>query len=535
MDSRKLAAPTPEVQYLPAIFRRVDNGEIRIPAFQRRFVWTEAQILELLESVYKGYPIGSVLFWRVDEQQLLIENDPSIPFPDVEVKYPISFVLDGMQRLSSLYGVFHGKPSTKNSVFNVIFDLRKEMFQIYNTKDLPNDYIHLSALFSPRQFLEAQKNLSERVDGDLLIDRAIKLHSIFQEYLIPTVTITRRDVSEVVEIFERINSTGTRLNAVDFMRALTWSADFDLSKEVNKLQDVFESEGYSFEAETLVKTIAIMLDKNPTPNNMLELKKVSPIELHDAVHDTEMVLHRVVNFLKNKFNILSAEYVPYEGQLLVLAKLFSIIPEPDPQTLNIARSWFWSISLSEGLRGKPADAVTRSINEVRRLAARDFTALDYRLNLGFEDFIERRFIRGKALSAAFASMLAIRGARSLVSGQVIDPETYMIEFSSENFVGLYPLNIVHSIVNDTLSSARTFANVIVISEVERKVVLGAAPKILITSLQDRFGGEAKDILATQFISEVAVNCLLNNDVRGFFIERAKVIYEHARLLTSRTM
>ena len=73
MERTRLLPPSPEVQYLPAIFRRIQSGDIRIPAFQRDFVWNEAQILELLESVYRGFPIGSALLWKVESNRPLAD------------------------------------------------------------------------------------------------------------------------------------------------------------------------------------------------------------------------------------------------------------------------------------------------------------------------------------------------------------------------------------------------------------------------------------------------------------------------------
>src|SRR5687767_8034224 len=121
----RLTAPTPEVQHLPTLFRRIQAGDIRIPALQRKFLGTEAEILELLESVYKGYPIGSVLFWRIDKPLLIVDRSELSPFPDVPERYPSSFVLDGLQRLSTLYGVFHAADVWSAHRFNVYFDLRR--------------------------------------------------------------------------------------------------------------------------------------------------------------------------------------------------------------------------------------------------------------------------------------------------------------------------------------------------------------------------------------------------------------------------
>jgi uncharacterized protein with ParB-like and HNH nuclease domain len=84
--------PHPSVEHLPTIFRRIESRNLLIPAFQRHFVWKESQILALLESVYNGFPIGSVLLWRVDEPFLKISDSPEIPFPKGSAKFPANFV-----------------------------------------------------------------------------------------------------------------------------------------------------------------------------------------------------------------------------------------------------------------------------------------------------------------------------------------------------------------------------------------------------------------------------------------------------------
>jgi len=114
--TRSAYPPQPSVEHLTTIFRRIDSGKIVVPAFQRTFVWELADIIALLESVYKGYPIGRLLLWAVDHDFLRVSDSSEIPFPKSKPEFPLSYVLDGLQRLSSLYGVFHfGDRTEKNS------------------------------------------------------------------------------------------------------------------------------------------------------------------------------------------------------------------------------------------------------------------------------------------------------------------------------------------------------------------------------------------------------------------------------------
>lgn len=533
MYSRNLAPPSPEVQYLPALFRKIEKGDIRLPAFQRSFVWSEAQVIKLLESVYEGYPIGSVLFWKVDHQLLRIADDDRVPFPDVEEHYPLSFVLDGMQRLSSLFGVLHQKEAQGPNIFNVVFDLRRERFSHFDPNNISTGHLNLSALFSPRELIEAQRRLTEQPDSDLLLDRSIELQSVFQEYLVPTVTIAQRETSQVVEIFERVNSTGTPLSTVDFMRAMTWSTNFDLGREVTRLQSDIAQEGYVIPLETLVKILAVVLRKAPTPSEMLGLGDHSAENLHQAMRLSKKVLHRVIAFLKANCTALSYDFVPYEGQFLVLVGLFSSGQDPSLDLIASARRWFWAISFSEGLRGKPDHYVTRAINSARRAALGEVDALDYRLNLSSQIFLSRPFIKGRALSAAVASMLATAGARSLVSGDLLDVESYMTEFSGEQYVGLYSLDTVQATVANRATSSKIIANTVLVPEGDRLRVLDTTPKLLIESLFNKFNEvEAQEILRSQFISPAAAEMILEDRPADFLRERARVLYSGAASLAS---
>lgn len=532
MNSPFVAPPAPEVVYLTAVFRRIETGDIRIPAFQRPFVWHEANVLELLESVYKGYPIGSVLFWRVNERLLQIEQDDLNPFPTVEERYPLHFILDGRQRLSTLFGVFNWPYPERPGIFNVVFDLQNEKFVLFEPETAPEVYIHLPAVFSPKLLLNVQRELTGRPDGDVLIDRSIKLHSAFQEYLVPTVTIAGRSVSEVVEIFERINNTGIRLGAVDFMRALTWSEQFDLNTATSRLHDSLEQLGYSFEPETLVKTIAILLDKAPVAREMLTLRACKPDELQDATDRALRVLNQVTEYLRTEFKILSAEFVPYEGQVLVVAAVFGQDTQPDPQVLGALSRWVWSVSFSEGLRGKPDHYVARAIDDAKKLAHGNLNALQYRLRMSVNDLLDRRFIRGKALSSAIASTFAIRGARSFVTGEIIDTEFYMRDFSPENFEGLFSLNRIRAEHNPHLGSAKIFANIVVVPEAEQKYIRVHEPEELFRGLFEKFGADAERILESQLIPPHVAQHALNGNLNAFFAGRAAALYAAATELSN---
>jgi uncharacterized protein with ParB-like and HNH nuclease domain len=84
----------------------VPRGQIRVPAFQRGFVWESEKVAFLMDSIYKGYPFGSLLLWRTREQLRHERQLGPFRLPDRDPEYPIDYVLDGQQRITSIFGVF---------------------------------------------------------------------------------------------------------------------------------------------------------------------------------------------------------------------------------------------------------------------------------------------------------------------------------------------------------------------------------------------------------------------------------------------
>jgi hypothetical protein len=168
------------------LIERVLSGTIRIPKFQRGFVWESEKVSFLMDSIYRGYPIGSVLLWR-SEQKLSGERDLG-PFelPEPEKKWPIDYVLDGQQRITSLFGVFQNSlnPKEGSESFNVYFDLEAndgaledQFLVLSDSSPISDRFFSLRLLFNPSQFALKTRDLCTT---DL--DRIVELQRRFQEF-----------------------------------------------------------------------------------------------------------------------------------------------------------------------------------------------------------------------------------------------------------------------------------------------------------------------------------------------------------------
>lgn len=514
--------PQPSVLHLLTIFRQITSGEIRIPAFQREFVWSDKQIVDLLDSVLQGFPIGSILLWAVDKRILNTAPSGVTSFPQSPETFPANYVLDGMQRLSALYGVFHFGSTTKERRFEVYFDLAKKVFNRRELAEVTETSFPLAALFVPRQLLEHQARLANMPKGDVYIERLLDLQSAFQDYLVPVVTIRETDVARIVEIFEKINSTGTRLEAVDFMRAITWADDFDLNRALDQVASQLSERDFDLEAETVIKCVGLTLDVPPTTDGLLQMRKASSDTLRSAFVEVVTGLERCSSFLKQEFAIQSASFVPYEGQLLVLFKAIGMGEAKDSDFPKIVR-WFWATGFNESLRGKPDHYVLRAVENWQSLLDGGIRGLEPRLKLNSVEFVERRLVSGAALSSAFVAMHAAKRARSLAGGGEINPASYMASKELREFEAVFSRSELTN-ANIKTASSRLFANVVLLDEESIGKYGRGGAKEAIRDTADRNDWAT---LRSQFIDEMCVQHLFADNVEGFLNTRAGLMFDTA--------
>ena len=408
--------PETRAQYLNIVMRQIGRTSLRIPRFQRHFVWGESNVIELLESIRKGYPIGSVLTWRVDASDNYFSGYREGPFPSADPELnSFEVVLDGAQRLSTLYGTLRNPDD--NPVYRVFFDVRLEQFvHGSSVRETGPWLVPMSALFESRPFLRVQSDLSELADGEVLLSRVLDLYSTFQDYQVPIITLSNAVLEDVVEVFRRVNSSGTPLSSVDFVRALTWRSSFDLEETFAELTDRYEGsplEGVT--EEFLIRCLAITAELSLDSREVIQLRELSnrPAGLQAEVEAMERALDALATFL-GPLQISRLSDVPYEVQRLLLFGIMLYQPSADPLRLQ---DWLWSSTFAEEHQSKPESYVSRLIKEIR---SDDLSnALDIRKSIDPVVFTERVRRAGSAITIGFDLILRRSGARSLLSGELL--------------------------------------------------------------------------------------------------------------------
>ncbi len=214
--------PEARAESIDDLLRIVRKGKIIIPLFQRNFVWDKKDIIALFDSIYRGYPVGSLLFWKrkMDIPNKKVKIGP-LEFTQEE-SGEVDAVVDGQQRLISLAGVLLLKHATvlteEENDWNLHFDLKKEKFVFPKKKETPpSHWLPMSIVADTLEYLKWLRSVMEK--NPELIETADHVAKAIRDYKIPVYRVDS-DETEVREIFNRINYMGKPLKPNDIFNAI---------------------------------------------------------------------------------------------------------------------------------------------------------------------------------------------------------------------------------------------------------------------------------------------------------------------------
>ena len=219
---------------LKGLISEISLGTIGLPDIQRPFVWKNVKVRDLFDSMYRGYPVGYLLFWETNAEVFQAANPRTIGADNKQV-YPKLMVVDGQQRLTSLYSVVKGvqivRDNYESERIRIAFNPLEETFEVTSAA-IERDKVYIpdisvvwsnTGIFSlARGYLEGLESVRDVSDSDrrrveISIERLKGIESFPLTALQLDSSTSEADVSEV---FVRINSQGKNLNQADFILTL---------------------------------------------------------------------------------------------------------------------------------------------------------------------------------------------------------------------------------------------------------------------------------------------------------------------------
>ncbi|KAB1947573.1 DUF262 domain-containing protein [Micromonospora sp. ALFpr18c] len=380
----------PAVLHLDAVLDDVGAGVLRVPAFQRPFVWRPEQMLDLFDSVERGYPIGSLLLWETTRQVESLDQVGDVTVDDPPPGQVVSYVLDGHQRISTLFGVLRrlGRPPRPD-------DQREWKWRIY--RDLsprsdteryrhhraagtppapaPDNFLPVRSVANTLDFLNFSRNLEYRVGrdrADRLVREADRVVQRIKGYKLSLITIKGGDLEQAVEVYTRLNRKGVRMDADQVISALTHRpGQRTLANRVDDIVESVATTGFGELPRLAVFRVVLAVADEPdvmTPRWEAMAQRLQN-RLVDAVPAAEQAVHRTVEFLISA-GLPLARFLPYAHQLVVLAKFFHHCPEPNDDQWFELRRWFWVTSWAGSFAGANSTVLRSALEEMQLFATR---------------------------------------------------------------------------------------------------------------------------------------------------------------------
>lgn len=337
------------------ILERINRNEMYLPAIQRKYVWKDYQITRLFDSIMLGYPIGTFLFWKV-KKDIVNENkysmyefikdyhdrdmnkNPAASRPLIGENNEIWAVLDGQQRLTSLYIALQGSMSRKlprkRWSNDDAFPKKELYFDLHSQKSDDEDISYKFKFFTEE---DAKKSKDDKIwynvknilqyeshelmnkvlkplgleNDELATENIFLLHSrLVSDEIINYFEVEGDSIDSVLDIFVRVNSGGTVLSKTDLLFSTIVSHWDKARDEIDNLLSKInkKGEGFNFSNDFIMRTCLYLLDLPVTlkvetfkRDSVLKIKE-NWVAICEAIEDTVDLLNE---FGFNSENITS--------------------------------------------------------------------------------------------------------------------------------------------------------------------------------------------------------------------------------------
>jgi hypothetical protein len=461
---------------------RIESGQIRIPAFQRGFVWDPDLVAHFMDSIYKGYPFGTLILWRTKNQLKAERQLGPFPLSEHDPDYPIDYVLDGQQRLTSIFGVFQSviEPEEQAPWTRIYFDmsasedLQESRFFALNGSDVdPDKYFPIYTFFDVTEYRRATERLND--EQVRLIDQ---VQSAFKEATLPVQLLETDDRAKVAIVFERVNRLGVELDVFQLLSAWTWSEEFDLQTEFLELSAELEPFGFAGVGEDtnlLLRSCAGIVAGDPAPDAVIGL---SGSEVRDRFAEITNGIKGAIDFVRANFHVQMLDNLPYPSLLVPLAAYFAkpsgAVPLIDHQRRELCK-WFWRACFSRRFSAGVLKNLKRDIAEAVKLRDGDYSSLaEIPCPLDKDFFAEQGFTINAVNTKTFILLLAQQAPLSFVSGNQVSLAEVLQRYNRREFHHLFPQSFLKS-QRRNVRDINKLANFAFISAADNKILGGTKP------------------------------------------------------------
>lgn len=341
-----IGRPEARTEAVEDLVANVLAGHVRIPVFQRDLAWDVRDVIDLFDSIYRGFPIGSLLLQQAPAQAAEVRMGPMTVM--ATERSDALWVVDGQQRLTSL-AVALGRPgptpATPDDPFVIYFDAASETFRSPTRSESPaSTWVPLPQLLDSSRLQEWVFSWGHVSDAALRA-RVFEAGKRLREYRVPLYVIRTTDEELLRTIFTRVNSNGKPLKWSELHDGLfgnkgTAPSSLDeLAADLDKL-------GMGRPAEDDLLACLVAHRGLDVTRSFQEHLRNDPMFLDGVAAQALPVLRKVLGFLRTQCEIPHLRLLPYSALLVVLTRLFKDHPEPGDRTQTLLSRWVWRTMLA---------------------------------------------------------------------------------------------------------------------------------------------------------------------------------------------
>ena len=450
-EKPELLQPDNHNKKYEALFVEIDTGQIKLPMFQREFVWEKEQSAKLIDSILKGFPIGTFIFWKTREELRSYKEVGNHKLPDSPEGDYVQYILDGQQRITSLYAIRKGIRITKDGkeldykdiFINLDYDPENDEQIVVTEKQDGKLYVSVHDVLSKplgtfyKSMSHAQADQVEAYKGKLV------------NYDFSSITIKDYPIEVACEVFSRINTGGKALTVFEIMVAKTYdeAKGFDLAERYEVLRDGSDEgkeclTAAKFETipeSIIMQCVAAITLRAVRSKDILKIRRETFIASWEAM---KAALFMSIDFLRSELRVPVSQLMPYPAAIVALTYFFHTIgnKKPSNEQVRLLEQFFYWVGLTMRYSSGTESKLGEDFNKMDAIAKGIMpTYQSTELTVDDKAIKETWFSAGNAYCKSILCLLAYQQPKSFdTNGMVILDNSNLKIATSRNYHHFFP-------------------------------------------------------------------------------------------------
>lgn len=520
--------PEPQTRTFSTLISEIEKGQIKIPQFQRDFVWTIQKSAGLIDSVIKGYPIGTFIFWKTKDRLRSIRDIGSQLLPEPEPEESVDYVLDGQQRLTSLYACLKGIQIKREDSSKI-----DDFSQIYINLESNEDEKIVSTEIESEDS-ENYISILDLLTGDFTVlasyppkyHEKLKIYkNRIESYQYSIIQVKDAPIDIATEIFTRINVGGKALSLFEIMVAKTfdYEKDFDLSEKYEQLIDNLKPHNYETISDaTVLQVVSMIISKECKRQVILKLDKNKFIDTWDNAVDA---IERTIEYFKNYYRIPVSQLLPYNALIVPFSYFFFHHKDkPTGDKQKYLQDFFWRCSLSGRYSSSVESKLSQDIKRIDTILKGELPNYDWSIDSSKQFIIDNGwFSAGRSYIKAILCIYAYHQPKSFNDNSLVNISNYWLkQANSKNYHHFFPKSYLSKQGEDDFYINHVL-NITIVDDFLNKREIGAKSPSNYMNRFKKINPDIESSMKSHLIDDLDKFGIWEDDYDKFFEQRAVLV------------